>query len=242
MAPREIIVIDEEKCDGCGACAKGCPEGAIQLLEGKARLVGEVLCDGLGACVGECPRGAIRIEKREAEAYDEARVMEGMARLGPAVLAAHLDHLLLPDPRKTPAGKAEASPGEAQCPLPSSTLGHWPIQLRLINPRAAQYSGARLLVAADCTAFALGGFHSELLEGRSLVIACPKLDDRTSYMEKLQALLGLASSAEVAIMEVPCCSGLLKLVVEAREGLGSSLPIDVVVIGVGGGIARRKRV
>lgn len=309
MALREIIEIDEDTCDGCGACATGCPEGALQIIEGKARLVGESLCDGLGACLGECPRGAISVTRREAEAYDEAKVMEGMSRLGPPVIAAHLEHLAhhgqdllesqalawltargLEDPRKTvpsavPGGAAPdcrgggcpgsasrrfnaraasveavrtlAGPGlsraearglsraEAPAAQPnpgaadqSSALGHWPIQLHLANPGAPQYRGAKLLIAADCTAFALGSFHPSLLSGRSLVIACPKLDDRTGYVEKLARLIALASRLEVAIMEVPCCSGLLKLVTEARALAGLDTPIAVTVVGVEGGIVR----
>lgn len=296
MALREIIEIDEDRCDGCGACATGCPEGALQIIEGKARLVGESLCDGLGACLGECPRGAITVTKREAEAYDEAKVMEGMHRLGPSVIAAHLEHLAhhgqdlfesqalawlaargLEDPRKAAPGAAApechgggcpgsasrrfnaraasveavrtmAGPGLSRAEAPavasgpgasqSSALGHWPIQLHLANPGAPQYRGARLLVAADCTAFALGSFHPSLLSGRSLVIACPKLDDRTGYVEKLARLLAVASQVEVAIMEVPCCSGLLKLVTEARALAGLDTPIAVTVVGVEGGIVR----
>jgi NAD-dependent dihydropyrimidine dehydrogenase PreA subunit len=313
MALREIISIDEDKCDGCGQCAKGCPEGALRIIEGKARLVGESLCDGLGACIGECPRGAITIEKREAAVYEETRVIEGMVRLGPSVVAAHLEHLAhhgqdgyerealawlaargLGDPRGARARSAEAPacpggagpaatamaggcPGSAarrfapratsleaarslvspdrsrDTPAPvsgspemaedqPSALGHWPIQMKLVNPRAAHYAGARLLVAADCTAFALGAFHSRLLEGRSLVIACPKLDDRTGYVEKLAALIEAASSVEVAIMEVPCCGGLVKLVTEAREAAGLSKPLAVTVVGVEGGIISTRTV
>ncbi len=305
MALREIIAIDEDKCDGCGLCAQGCPEGALRIIEGKARLVGESLCDGLGACIGECPRGAIMVEKREAQPYEEARVMEGMAKLGPAVISAHLEHLAhhgqdklegealawlaargLSDPRKRAAGACADSPGG--CPgsasrrfgprsagidsarsmvspgrpanaaqggtaqsgaaakpgdlAQASALAHWPIQMKLVNPRAPQYAGARLLVAADCTAFALGAFHSELLAGRSLVIACPKLDDRVGYVEKLSALVAAAESVEVAIMEVPCCGGLVKLVTEAREAAGKPAPIQVAVVGVEGGIISRRTV
>jgi len=304
MALREIIEIDETKCDGCGACATGCPEGALQIIDGKARLVGESLCDGLGACLGECPQAAITVTKREAEAYDEARVMEGMAKMGTSVIAAHLDHLAhhgqdlfesqalawlaargLQDPRPGHGSSGrrgsgaitqslpDAIPDHGGCPgsasrrfasrassvdavrivagpglsrvkaqegteLPSA-LGHWPIQLHLVNPGAPQYRGASLLVAADCTAFALGSFHPGLLAGKSLVIACPKLDDRSSYVEKLAGLMAVAARVEVAIMEVPCCGGLLKLATEARGLAGIDTPIAVTVVGVEGGIVRR---
>ncbi len=283
MATREIIEIDEDKCDGCGACAVGCHEGALRIIDGKARLVGESLCDGLGACIGECPRGAITVTRREAEAYDEARVMEGLAKLGPKVVAAHLEHLRghgqdayvrealaymaergipVPEAASRAAERAPqraptlGSPAHAGCPgsasrrfgaalSPStlektaaapSTLTHWPIQLHLINPRAPQYAGSDILIAADCTAFSLGAFHAELLAGKSLAIACPKLDQgREIYVEKLAALLSGAASVTVAIMEVPCCSGLLKMVLDAREAVPNKPKVEVITIGIQGG-------
>jgi ferredoxin len=287
MASREIIEIDEDKCDGCGACANGCHEGALQIIDGKARLVGESLCDGLGACIGECPQGAITITRREAEAYDEERVMEGLSKLGPKVIAAHLEHLrshgqddyareaLAWMAARGIAAPAEASaPAEGGCqgggcpgsasrrftpvggaapaPAPAaqgaasidspSALTHWPIQLHLINPRAPQFAGTDLLIAADCTAFSLGAFHARLLEGKSLVIACPKLDSgREIYIEKLAVLLGAASSVTVAIMEVPCCSGLLKMVLDARESAANKPSIEAITVGIQGGIVARRR-
>lgn len=327
MALREIIEIDEALCDGCGACATGCHEGALRIVEGKARLVGESLCDGLGACLGECPRGAIRVTRREAEEYDERRVMEGLARHGPAVISAHFEHLSghgqdiyvrqarewlaekgIPDPtaatmapaaiarsEETKLGVGSAAPHAAAtfasrpkaaasaaalesqsktgacadrpggCPgsasrrfapvheahavqatrslvgARTSALGHWPIQLHLINPRAPQFNGTHLLVAADCTAFSIGNFHEELLSGKSLVIACPKLDQgREVYLDKLASLVESAASVTVAIMEVPCCSGLLKLVLDAREKASGRPKIDCLIIGIEGGIVGTK--
>jgi len=285
MATREIIEIDEDKCDGCGACAVGCHEGALRIIDGKARLVGESLCDGLGACIGECPRGAITVTRREAAAYDEARVMEGLAKLGPKVIAAHLEHLRghgqdayvreafafmaergIPIPsdastesgcgggadhalgcpgsaskRFTPLRPAAASPGAAATAVTPSTLTHWPIQLHLINPRAPQYAGADLLIAADCTAFSLGAFHSALLAGKSLAIACPKLDQgREIYVEKLGVLLDGARSVTVAIMEVPCCSGLLKMVLDAREKTAKQPALEAITVGISGEIVARR--
>jgi NAD-dependent dihydropyrimidine dehydrogenase PreA subunit len=278
MARREIIVIDEAKCTGCGECATGCPEGALRIIDGKARLVGESLCDGLGACIGTCPEGAILITEREAEPYDEAKVMEGMVKLGPKVLAAHLEHLshhgqdryvrealawlearglTLPEEAKPeatprfeacpgsaarafkPAAAAGAAAARTAAPASPSALSGWPIQLHLVNPRAPQFAGTDLLVAADCTAFALGSFHAGLLEGRSLVIACPKLDvGREIYLDKLAVILDVARSVKVAIMEVPCCSGLLKLVLEAREAASSKARVEVAVVGIQGDILR----
>jgi ferredoxin len=281
MATRDIIEIDEDKCDGCGACAGGCHEGALRVIDGKARLVGESLCDGLGACIGECPRGAITVTRREAEAYDEARVMGGLAKMGAKVIAAHLEHLRshgqdgyvrealaymaskgIPVPveeeevgchgggcpgsaskRFTPLRASPAAKGltaRVADPAAPSALSHWPIQLHLINPRAPQFAGRDLLIAADCTAFSLGAFHAELLAGKSLVIACPKLDQgRDIYLEKLAHLVGAAASVTVAIMEVPCCSGLLGMVLEARSGLETKPPVEAVTIGIQGEILAR---
>ncbi len=209
MATRQIIEIDQDKCNGCGACETGCHEGALRIINGVARLVGENLCDGLGACLGNCPFGAITVVEREAEDYDEAKVMAG----------------------KHPAPAAV---------IPSA-LSHWPIQLHLVNPRARQFENADLLVAADCTAFALGSFHGELLEGRSLVIACPKLDSgRELYLEKLAVLLASAATVTVAIMEVPCCSGLLKLVLDVRDRLTGHRQVNAVIVGIEGGFVARK--
>jgi NAD-dependent dihydropyrimidine dehydrogenase PreA subunit len=282
MPTREIIEIDEDKCDGCGECAKGCHEGALRIIDGVARLVGESLCDGLGACIGECPRGAIKVTRREAEAYDEGKVMDGLAKLGPNIIAAHLEHLRdhgqdsyvrealaymeehgIAAPSEGPAQRAAPAPAfrpvgarqggggcpgsasrqfsaPAEAPRPSA-LTHWPIQLHLINPRAAQFAGKDLLIAADCTAFSLGSFHPELLAGRSLVIACPKLDQgREIYIEKLAALLASASSVRVAIMEVPCCSGLLNMVLEAREATANKPEVEAITVGIQGGILARR--
>lgn len=293
MAKRQIIEIDEETCTGCGDCATGCPEGALRIIEGKARMVGENLCDGLGACIGTCPVGAITIVEREAEPYDEAKVMEGIAKLGHKVIAAHLEHLLhhgqdlyvrqalawmegqgietkgfsfgkqgkqgqTPHfdacPGSAPRRFTPLAPGKTQetvsVPVQAglqaggttpSALASWPIQLHLINPKATQFADADVLIAADCTAFALGSFHAELLAGKSLVIACPKLDQgREVYVDKLTALFANARSVTVAIMEVPCCSGLLKLALEAREAGPRKPALDTVVVGIQGEVRRRE--
>lgn len=289
---RTVIEIDEELCDGCGLCAGGCHESAIQIIDGKARLVGDSLCDGLGACVGECPRGAISVIEREAEAYDEREVIDRIAPKGQATLAAHLRHLrdhgqdtwlaqgiaalkekgiVIPGfesarpaavahafgacpgsmARSFPAG-ASAQSGGAQAPARAATpagspaqasglasrLEQWPVQLHLINPRAPYFRGADILVAADCTAFACGAFHQALLAGRRLVIACPKLDSgKEIYVDKIRALAeeSGAASITVAIMDVPCCGGLKRIVDEALAGSSVATPVHTVVVSSQGG-------
>lgn len=294
---RTIIRIDQELCNGCGACVTGCPEGALKIIDGKARLVGESLCDGLGACIGHCPQGAIQTIQTEAEEYDEYAVMAKIAPQGEAVILAHLAHLehfgqdvyikqaldylkmhALPipngysasnaalesqkisfsktcspavrpmkaigTPAPTQAGTTPERPSDKtldwnafpQKPSAPSTLSHWPIQLHLINPRTPSFNNADVVIAADCTAFAIGSFHNDILKDAPLVIACPKLDSgREIYLSKLASIVSQAKSVRVVVMEVPCCSGLLRLVREARTISGRSIPIHNLVVGIDGG-------
>jgi NAD-dependent dihydropyrimidine dehydrogenase PreA subunit len=256
---RNIIEIDESKCDGCGQCVSACAEGALQLIDGKARLVKDIYCDGLGACIGECPTGALKVVQREAAEFDEKAVEERLAEIKrPAAASAHtappaggcpsMAFLQNRPPSGGCPGTAQrqfgaSKPAVAQAvaveerEIPSA-LTHWPIQLHLANPAAPQYAGADILIAADCTAFSLGSFHRDLLEGRSLLIACPKLDDTGPYQDKLTALFETArpNSVTVARMQVPCCSGILRLVSAAREQAGSKTPIRDIVVGIEGGI------
>jgi ferredoxin len=290
---RQIITIDERNCTGCGDCIPGCPEGALQLIDGKARLVSDLFCDGLGACIGHCPTGAMRIEEREAEPYDEKRVMqESIVRGGPNVIAAHLRHLRdhgaqdyqqealdyletagIPNPlehvgreaaaachQAEPAppahahhgggcpgsrtmdfrsanGHAASAPPAAREAAASSELRQWPVQLHLVSPLAPYYEGSDLLLAADCTAFASGDFHRSLLRGRTLAVACPKLDSGMDvYVEKLAAMIDMAriNTITVAIMEVPCCGGLMSIVSEALQRATRKVPVRKIVIGVQG--------
>lgn len=274
MATRTIIEIDQERCDGCGACETGCPEGALRVIDGKARLVGESLCDGLGACIGRCPMDAIRVVEREASGYDELTVIKGILPQGEAVLAAHLAHLdrhgqdsyltIAADylrSRNVPIPQGFERRGVARTPVSptprandlsikpkgraqsASALVNWPIQLHLANPRSPRFGGADILIAADCTAFALGSFHADLLGGRALVIACPKLDSgKDIYASKLATIIGQAKSVTVAIMEIPCCSGLIRLAREARDSSGTDTPIDAIIIGIDGGLVAKKRI
>lgn len=281
---REIVKIDEELCDGCGQCIPGCHEGALQMIDGKARLISDLMCDGLGACLGHCPQGAISIEKREAQAYDERAVMQEMVSKGLNTVVAHLKHLKeheeyaflkqgiaylseyesslsfdLDDVMKSlqskqvqracPSGGCPGSNAQSfQAPSvlrtseqELSALTHWPIQLHLINPNSTHFQASDLLVAADCSAFAMGGFHQRFLQGKTLVIACPKLDQGTEiYKEKIQALIDESrlNTITVVIMKVPCCGGLLELVRRAVEQAERKVSVRALILGLQGQIEK----
>jgi len=267
MAKRKIIKIDLDKCTGCGDCITGCPEGAIQLIDGKARLISDLFCDGLGACIGTCPVEAITIEERQAEEYDEKKVMANIVKQGPNTIKAHLEHLkshgqkkyleqaldFLKD-KKIELPKLEVHQG---CPGTKmidfsdqpevsssggdqpSALRQWPVQLHLVSPLAPYFQGKDVLLAADCVAYSLGGFHAKYLSGKSLAIACPKLDsNKDVYMEKLRMLVDEAkiNTLTVMIMEVPCCGGLLAIAKEALAKAQRKIPLKCIVVGIKGNI------
>lgn len=290
MMVRKVVRIDPDKCDGCGLCVPSCAEGAIQVIDGKARLVADNLCDGLGACLGKCPRDAITIEDRPAEQFDERAVSSrrshatphrpaevpaghagdpsclagsSAAPPAPAAAAAGAASADRPSPpsaagggvlpcgcpgtmarkltpaaarhaRTSPTPATEAAPGT---PIPSA-LGHWPVQLALLPVSGPIWQDADVLISADCVPFALGDFHSRLLAGRTLAIACPKLDDPAPYVEKLARIFAANDirSVTVARMEVPCCGGLVRIVQTAMGQAGKSIPLNVVIVGVGGTI------
>jgi ferredoxin len=279
---RKIIKIDEEKCDGCGLCMPGCPEGALQMIEGKARLISDLFCDGLGACLGHCPQGAITIEEREAVPYDERQVITVIAKQGKAVVDAHLKHLrehnettylqqaydylrehgMIASQARTDSMPHPASFKTGGCPGSQtvsfgacsgatdshpvepqpSRLTHWPIQLHLISPQAPHFRGSDLLLAADCVPFTLGGFHEAHLKGKTLAIACPKLDSgQEVYLEKIISLIDDAEvkSLTVMIMQVPCCSGLLHLARRAVAQANRKVPIHFIVVGLRGEIMQQ---
>jgi ferredoxin len=301
---RAIIRIDEEKCNGCGLCVPNCHEGALQIIDEKARLISDLFCDGLGACLGHCPEGAITIEEREAEPYDERKVMELIVPKGRNTILAHLEHLrdhneevFLAEairylkennvdlsPTKASSGngehpmfadlasaRKEATGGHHGCPgsaardfrvdadlveasvkkevsVPTavpSALRQWPVQLHLLNPQASYFKQADVVLAADCAAFAMGDFHSRFLQGRSIAIACPKLDsNKESYLQKLTSMISDAKikSLAVVIMEVPCCGGLLHMAQMARENAGVQIPIRVSTISVTGEVLQEEAV
>ncbi len=220
---RKIVRIDEEKCNGCGACAAACHEGAIRMVAGKARLTREDYCDGLGDCLPACPTGAITFEEREAPAYDEAAVQREKQAAPAGGCPGRQSRVLRREP--LPAA-SDAQP---------SQLSQWPVQIKLAPVRAEFFDGADLLVAADCTAYAYAAFHRDFIRGRITLIGCPKLDG-VDYSEKLRLILreNDVKSLTVVRMEVPCCGGLEKAAREALQASGKCLPWRVVTISTEG--------
>lgn len=249
VAKRKIIEIDEELCNGCGQCVVDCAESALEVIDGKARVINEVFCDGLGACMADCPTGALSIIEREAPEFNEEAVEK------------HLESL---KQKKTDSYIATEEIGHVACNCAEnlsntfdlsglddeeesgnikSQLRHWPVQMHLISPLAPYYKGADVLLAADCSAYAYGGFHSELLKGKSLAIACPKLDQgHESYIEKIRSLIDDAkiNTLTVAMMEVPCCSGLLRLAQEGAKRASRKVPIKFLIISSQGEILKEE--
>jgi ferredoxin len=292
---RDILKIDEDLCNGCGLCVPNCHEGALQVIDGKVRLVSELMCDGLGACIGHCPEGAIAIETREAEPYNEIGVMEQMIDKGGNTVIAHLKHLKdhgetgflqegvsflkahrtelefnldeiigevhnhknvtmnQPQPQPQFHGEGGGCPGSRAMVIGKSSrqennaspsdqpseLRQWPVQMHLINPNAPYLKSADLLLSADCVAFSMGGFHGKYLRGKSLAIACPKLDQGTdSYIEKLTAMIDIAkvNTITVMMMEVPCCGGLMQMVRAAMVNSARKVPVKKIIVGINGDV------
>lgn len=294
---RQIINIDEDKCTGCGLCIPNCHEGALQMIDGKARLISDLFCDGLGACIGHCPEGAIAIVEREAEPYDEVRVMAEMIHKGANTVKAHLIHLaehnemgylkegltylqqhhpaLIPVGFTAPAvkpvpvpvftrpavaaqGCGGGCPGSAPVDFKvdmqqveeagrvvsaPSELRQWPVQLHLLNPAAGYFKNADVVLASDCSAFAVGDFHNRFIKGKILAIACPKLDsNKESYVEKIAAMIteSRINTLTVVMMEVPCCGGLLQLAQLGIRMAGIKIPVKRIVIGVRGEVLQEE--
>jgi NAD-dependent dihydropyrimidine dehydrogenase PreA subunit len=260
---REIVHIDEELCDGCGLCIPSCHEGALRLVNGKARLVSDKFCDGLGACLGHCPRGAIRVERRDVAEFDQAAVAAHLA--APAGGAGADAHSTARE-KTHPTAQTHAAPHAGGCPgsrmqqfdrpvaatgpaapattAPQSELTHWPVQLRLLPPTAPVLRGARLLIAADCVPVAYAEFQQQLLHGRAVLIGCPKFDDLPAYTEKLTEIIRLNALREIVVarMEVPCCAGILRAVVEAVQRAASDVPVKDVVISIQGKLLATRNV
>jgi NAD-dependent dihydropyrimidine dehydrogenase PreA subunit len=250
-----MIKIDEELCNGCGDCVPSCAEGAIQIVDGKAKLVADNLCDGLGACLGDCPEGALTIVEREAVEFDESAV-ENHLRVQATSQAAPtpppvVQNSPAPAPDHGPAGGCPGArmiqfetPEEAQekerstMAQVTSQLSQWPIQLHLVSPVAPYFEKADILLAADCVAFAIGDFHHAHMKDTSLAIACPKLDEgQEVYLQKLVAMIDESkiNTLTVMIMEVPCCRGLVQLAKEASLQAKRKIPVKAVIVGIKGG-------
>ena len=249
MAVRNIITIDEDKCDGCGLCVPACHEGAIQVIDGKARLVSETYCDGLGDCLGECPQDAITIEERDAATFDEKAVQEHLAQIGRGAgqpSAAHHASHGGGCPGSATRSFERAAPARATVSATArqSQLGHWPVQLMLVPPAAPFLKGADVLLAADCVPFATANFHEHYLAGRAVIVGCPKLDDIGHYQEKLKAIFGEAKPRSVTVvrMEVPCCGGIAGAAIEARNEVAPDMKLEVITIGVRGDELAREEV
>ena len=251
IVTRKIIKIDEELCTGCGNCVVDCAEAALEVIDGKAKVVNDVFCDGLGACIKGCPEGALEIIEREAVEFDEEEVEKRLESLKQKeeveikqvqqIVEEHA-HGCGCQSAKTMVFEEPAVQNQTSGKI-SSELRQWPVQMHLINPNAPYYQGADVLIAADCTAFSYGDFHRELLNDKSIAIACPKLDQgKEVYIEKIKTLIDGAkiNTLTVAIMEVPCCSGLLALAQEGAKRASRKVPIKYIVIGVKGDILKEE--
>jgi Fe-S-cluster-containing hydrogenase component 2 len=244
---RKIIQIDEEKCTGCGLCVPSCAEGAIQIVDGKARLIAEKFCDGLGACLGECPEDALKVIERESEDFDEKAVEhhlhsreQAQKKEEPAMAcgcpSAQIQSFA---PGKNSSNAAQAG---SSASLPSA-LTHWPVQIRLVPPTAQFLKGADLLVAADCTPIAYPNFHRDFLDGKVVMLGCPKFDEVPVYVQKFADIFNVAGikSITVVTMEVPCCQGLPLIVKKGLEEAGKKIPMQQVVISTRGEVLRTQK-
>jgi len=246
MTTRKIVKIDEEKCTGCGLCIPNCAEGALQIVDGKAKLITDKFCDGLGACLGHCPEDAITVIEREAEEFDEKEVEAYL----------HKKHEVKPEPKPQPifAGCPSSRAMQFNVPEPKtdsasstpsvSQLTQWPVQLKLVPINAPYFQDADLLIAADCVPFAYPNFHQDFLKGKAVVVGCPKLDDIQLYKEKLTEIFKTNSikSVTVPYMEVPCCFGLVKVTEDAIAASGKNIPLKKVKIGIRGDIKPEEEV
>jgi Pyruvate/2-oxoacid:ferredoxin oxidoreductase delta subunit len=255
---RQIITIDEEKCNGCGDCVPACVEGALQVVDGKARLVKESYCDGLGACLGECPQDALHVIEQEVEAYDEPAVLSYLQQTAPDMVQKHVAHLAAHGMSSAHAAAAtvasQPGPVRAAIPLCSSAeprgwaadredepvaqgrvrseLRQWPVQLHLVPVTAPYFQGADLTLIADCVPFANPNMHADLMRESAIAVGCPKLDDGRAYIEKLTQILQKSDvrSLRVAYMEVPCCRGLVFIAQQALMASGKDIPFETVLV------------
>lgn len=253
-ATRKLITVNEELCNGCGNCVTGCAEGALAIIDGKAKLVNEVFCDGLGACLGECPTGALKVVEVEAEDFNPEAVAKHLTSQGRAVpdhmpdpASLRLDHKGVGAKAHAPGHSGGGCPGSRAMSLKSpcqqanvpasqsggaSNLTHWPIQLRLVPPTAPFLQNARLLLTADCVPPSFPDFNAKLLPGRVMLLGCPKFDDAQSYIDKLADILRENSIKDITVvqMEVPCCAGMTAIALRAAQAAGVNVPVETIVI------------
>lgn len=250
MAVRKIVHIDEEKCNGCGLCIPNCAEGALQIVDGKAKLVKDIYCDGLGACLGHCPMDAIKIIERDAEEFDEKAVEEhlknqkkdegcGCSNHAEPKKLGHIHQGGCPGSRMRQFGKDVE---ESSAVKITSRLRQWPVQLSLVPHNAPYFKNADLLITADCVPFAYGNYHNDFLKDKAVVVGCPKLDDADYYTKKLEDIIKTNNLESITVlkMEVPCCSGMAQAAKIARDRAGSDVPVKVVTIGIEGDIIKRE--
>jgi len=248
---RKIIEIDEDLCDGCGNCVPSCAEGALEIIDGKAKVIADIYCDGLGACLGECPVGALRIVEREADEFDEKAVEELLAsqqKTEPKEIhfvsggcpSARIQKFEHARPVSAAGPRAVLPEGEET----ESALSHWPVQIMLVPPTAPFLRGADLLVLADCVPVAFPTLHRDFLQGKAVMMGCPKFDDAQHYIEKFAQICKLSgiNSITAVVMEVPCCSALPMIVKKGMELSGTNIPMEEVVISTRGKILQRTRV
>lgn len=249
MANRKIVNINEDKCNGCGLCVPSCAEGAIKIINGKAKLISDNLCDGLGACLGECPQGAIEITERDAEEFDETAVKIHLEKEGRTMNNSHGEHhhdhhhgggcpgsrMMEINRNANEQKSTSVSSGDIEVKI-KPQLSQWPVQLMLVPVNAPYFAGADLLITADCVPFAYPNYHLELLKGKKVVVGCPKLDDIQYYTEKLSDIVSVndIKSITVAFMEVPCCGGIVRAAEQAVANSGKDIPIHRIRISING--------
>ena len=238
---RKIIEIDEKLCDGCGSCVPGCAEGALQIIDGKARVVSDTFCDGLGACIGECPTGALRIIEREAASFDEKAAQRHVAKKDLSVLPCGCPSTNIQSFGMISACEAANRPADIGKEGGESLLTHWPVQIRLIPASAPFLKGANLLVLADCSAVAFPTLHRDLMKGKVVMMGCPKFDDVQDYISKFADIFRTADikSVTTVVMEVPCCSGLPLIVKNGMAEANKKIPMEEVVLSTRGKILNK---
>jgi len=252
-AKRQMIKIDEEKCNGCGLCIPACPEGALQIINGKAVLVKESYCDGLGACLGDCPEDALSVEERLVDEYDEQKVIETLKEKSPELVDKHFEHMKTHkmktmSPLSCPSAQMMAwndtNQTQESTVQQQSQLRQWPVQLHLVPPSAPYFKEADIAIIATCVPFSYANFHQDYIKGNAVAIACPKLDNTEPYLDKLTQIITTAKprSMEVIYMEVPCCTGLVYLVMQAIKDSGQDIPLKVSKIGVKGDLLDKQEI